>query len=126
MTGSEYRTKVEEYARILIDAERMGERAEIILNSELAYDVARELRDIYEKPFDEEVLFEEILHDDDNGILGIAVNIYSDGEVKYFFQDVLSTLGETLEDDTDIVYIEKKYFDEIEKDKINCYEFVEL
>ena len=35
-------------------------------------------------------------------------------------------LGETLEDDTDIVYIEKKYFDEIEKDKINCYEFVEL
>jgi len=56
---------------------------------------------------------------EENDILAIAKNIYEDGEIEYFIEKVFSKDGETLEDDSDIVFIDSDLADCIDIKKFS-------
>nr|DAH73540.1 MAG TPA: hypothetical protein [Caudoviricetes sp.] len=120
-----YMDKVLGYSQAFMVAESMGEDISFILNAELAYDVAKELREMRGRYFvnDDEDSFEKLLAR--HKVLCVE-NICYDGGTDYVLQPVFNEYGETIPDEPNIVYIESKILDNIDKTKINCYEFIEL
>lgn len=109
---NDYKEKVDRLVGLLLDCEETEMNCELILDSELAYDVAKELYYELDKYFliEEIDQFEKDLKDND--ILGVALLIHSDGEVEYFLQPVMDDEGETYGDDlTDVVYIQDNLMD---------------
>lgn len=100
----------------------------IILNSETdvsfignAYEVAdvvielmREGLQFTETDFN---LVEEMR--EDNDILSIAKNVYDDGEVEYFIQEVFGYDGSTLQDDLSTIFIDDDLVDCIDLNAFN-------
>lgn len=109
---NDYKEKVDRLVGLLLDCEELEMNCELILDSETAYDVAKELYYELDKYFliEEIDQFEKDLKDND--ILGVALLIHSDGEVEYFLQPVMDDEGETYGDDlTDVVYIQDNLMD---------------
>ena len=73
---STYINKVNEIVGLLLEAEEQEVNLEVILDSDLAYDVAKELQYTFGKKFcmDSEDDFEIDLSEND--ILGVAVSVY--------------------------------------------------
>ena len=113
-----YKEKVDRLVGLLLNCEESERNCELILDSELAYDVAKELYYKLDKYFaiEEKDQFEKVLKEND--ILGVAVSIYSNGEVLYFLQPIMNSNGETYEDeDTKILFIQDELVDCVELDK---------
>lgn len=118
---NEYKLKIDKYVGLLLQCEENEISTQLILDADLSFDIAVELQDELGKDFytesDEE--FEILLNEND--ILGIAVNVYEDGEVEYFLQKVISKDGITYGDDSsDIVFIQSNLIDCLELDCFNC------
>lgn len=123
---NEYKLKVDKYIGLLLQCEENEISTQLILDADLSFDIAVELQDELGKDFytesDDE--FEILLNE--NSILGIAVNVYEDGEVEYFLQKVINKDGITYGDDSsDIVFIQSDLIDCLELNCFNC-DVVEL
>lgn len=101
----EYVEKINKLANILMKLEKQGISVQAILDAELAYDLAVELRDKFNKPFLIEYDDQFEIDLKENDILGVAVSVYEDGEVEYFLQPVLADNGETLRDESNEVIL---------------------
>lgn len=113
-----YVEKINKLAEILMELEEDGTSGQVILDAELAYDLAIELRDKFDKPFLIEYDDQFEIDLKENDILGVAVNVYDDGEVEYFLQPVLSEEGETWKDEaSEVILIQDDLMDCIEVDK---------
>lgn len=115
-----YKEKVDKLVGHLLKSEEKGIDCQLVLDSELAYDVAKELLYKFDKPFviEEEDEFEKDLKEND--ILGVALSVYKDGEIMYFLQPVMTDEGETYEDEiTEILYIQDDLLD-----CVDIYQFV--
>lgn len=118
---STYINKVNEIVGLLLEAEEQEVNLEVILDSDLAYDVAKELQYTFGKKFcmDSEDDFEIDLSEND--ILGVAVSVYEDGEVEYFLQPVMNDNGETYGDEaSDIVFVQDEIVDCLDLDAFDC------
>jgi hypothetical protein len=107
-----YKDKVDKIVGLLLENEELETNCQVILDSELAYDVAKELYYKLDKPFliEEEDQFEKDLKEND--ILGVAVSIYEDGETLYFLQPIMNDEGETYEDEVnEALYIQDDLLD---------------
>lgn len=118
---STYTNKVNEIVGLLLEAEEQEVNLQVILDSDLAYDVAKELQYTLGKEFcmDSEDDFEIDLNEND--ILGVAVSVYEDGEVEYFLQPVMNDDGETYGDEvSDIVFVQDEIVDCLDLDEFHC------
>lgn len=116
-----YKEKVIEIVGLLLEAEEQEVNLQVILDSDLAYDVAKELQYTLGKEFymDSEDDFEIDLNEND--ILGVAVSVYEDGEVEYFLQPVMNEDGETYGDEvSDIVFVQDEIVDCLDLDEFRC------
>ena len=107
-----YKERVDKLVGLLLKCEELEQNCEVILDSELAYDVAKELYYKLDKYFliEEQDQFEKDLKDND--ILGVALLIHSDGMVEYFLQPVMNDEGDTYEAElTDVLYIQDNLMD---------------
>jgi hypothetical protein len=107
-----YKERVDKLVGLLLRCEELEQNCEVILDSELAYDVAKELYYKLDKYFliEEQDQFEKDLKEND--ILGVALLIHSDGMVEYFLQPVMNDEGDTYEDQlTDVLYIQDDLID---------------
>lgn len=109
-----YIEKVNAYADTVKEAIKSEVSIQVILNSELAYDVAKELYydTKYKHRFEDykEDMFDELLSEND--ILSICVLCSMDGRVKLFLQSVIDDEGDTLSDDiSEFIFIEDELYD---------------
>lgn len=108
----------------------------IILNSETdvsfigdAYEVAdvviELMRDGFEFIETDFNLVEEMR--EENDILSIAKNVYDDGEVEYFIQEVFADDGSTLQDDLSTIFMDSDLIDCVDLNAFNgeiiCVEY---
>jgi hypothetical protein len=113
-----YKEKVDKIVDILLENEGLQRNCEVILDSELAFDVAKELYYKQDKYFliDEEDQFEKTLKEND--ILGVALLIHNDGQVEYFLQKIMNSEGETYEDEIfEVLYIQDDLLDCVDIDE---------
>jgi hypothetical protein len=111
-----YKEKVDTFVSIVKEAINDKISIQIILNSELAYDVTKELYYEDKEKFEDytEDMFDELLSE--NGILSVCVLCSSDGSIKLFLEEVFDTKGNTLYDDvSDFIFIEDELYDCIDK-----------
>jgi hypothetical protein len=116
-----YKEKIDKIVDILLENEGLQRNCEVILDSELAFDVAKELYYKKDKYFllEEEDQFEKTLKEND--ILGVALLMHNDGQVEYFLQRIMNNEGETYEDEiSQSLYIQDDLLDcvELEEFKI--------
>ena len=112
-----YKEKVDTFVSIIKEAINNKISIQIILNSEVAYDVAKELYYENKERFEDytEDMFDELLSK--NGILSVCVLCSSDGDIKLFLEEVFDTKGNTLYDDvSDFIFIEDELYDCINKE----------
>lgn len=107
-----YKDKVDKIVGLLLENEEFETNCEVILDSELAYDVAKELYYKLDKYFliEEKDQFEKDLKEND--ILGVALLVHGDGQAEYFLQRIMSDEGETYPDEiTQVLYIQDDLLD---------------
>jgi hypothetical protein len=92
------------------------ESISFILNAQLATEIAKELLE-YGIEFTECDDFYELITQND--ILSIAKNVYDDGQEDYFFENVLAENGQTLWNESDVVYIESDLLDIIDESRLS-------
>lgn len=119
----DYKEKVNAYTDTVKEAIKSEISIQVILNSELAYDVAKELYydDKYKHRFEEytEDMFDELLAEND--ILSVCVLNSSDGKVRLFLQEVFDVEGNTMEDeDSDFILIEENLLDCVDIKAFEC------
>lgn len=117
-----YKKLIDRFVDIFDSAEEYGVNTEIVVDSDLAYDVAKEL-EFLGKPFfiETEDQFERDLYD--NEILGVTMCKFKDNEIEYFLQPVLDKRGvNTLTDEvTHTLIIQEDLMD-----IVDCERFTEL
>ena len=118
-----YEETVDRLVGLLLSAEENYESIELILDSDLAYDVAIILQDELDKDF----FYESYENDFDyllknNDILGIIIARYG-GKLIYFLEEV-NYNGITLESDMDTYYIQDYLLDSINLDRLHGDKYI--
>jgi hypothetical protein len=119
----EYSERVYRLTGLLLDAEENYESIELILDADLAYDVAVTLQDELGKDFfneSEEDDFDYLLKNHD--ILGITVARY-DNKITYFLEEV-NYNGLTLESEMDSYYIQDYLLDCLDLDRLHGDKYI--
>jgi hypothetical protein len=113
----EYKDKIGSLVGLLIQAEEKNERIELILDSDMAYDVAIELQDELGKRFYYECEtddFDYLLEHED--ILSIATSRDEEG-ILYFLSE--TKYGDiTLESEADAFFIHENVVDKLDTDRL--------
>lgn len=110
----DYKERVKAYTDTVKEAIKSEVSIQVILNSELAYDVTKEL--YYDNKYRHmfkyytEDMFDKLLAEYD--ILSVCIFSSSDGSIKLFLQEVFNTKGDTLPDsDSEFIFIEDELYD---------------
>lgn len=116
-----YKEKIDTFVKVVKEAIEEKTSMQLILNSELAYDIAKELYYENKDRFEDytEDMFDELLSE--NGILSVCVLHSSDGRTKLFLQLVFDNEGDTLVDDySDCILIADELYDCIDINAFEC------
>ena len=109
-----YKEKVDILTEILLEAEENHESVELILDADLAFDVAVTLQDELGKRFCEEDEFDYLLEHSD--ILSLAITRDEFGTL-YFLSEAIYE-GITLESEADTFYIHENVYDKLDTDRL--------
>jgi hypothetical protein len=116
-----YKQRIDTYTGVILKAIECEQSIQLILDSSIAYDVAKELYYMNKSKFEyyTEDMFDELLAEND--ILSVCVLNSSDGKVRLFLQEVFDVEGNTMEDeDSDFILIEENLLDCVDIKAFEC------
>lgn len=108
---------IDKLVGLFLQAEEMEESIEVIIDSEIAYEIATKLYDELDKNFEteEDNEFENLLIEED--ILGVSMYMLN-GESVYFLEPVFNDKGITLYGESDKYFIHEDVIDIIDTDRL--------
>ena len=102
--------------KLFLEAEKERREISVILDSEIAYELACELKDEYDRKFNEECYpCEDLLQED---ILSVSMYYDSDEGYVYFIENTLADNGDTLISESNSIYIQDELLDCLELEKL--------
>ena len=119
----EYIDKVKFFVGMFLCDMEEKTSSKVILDSDLAYDIAMELHCDLGIDFEycTEDIFAELLSK--NEILSVSMICSNDGRVKFYLESIFNKIGETLIDDySDVIWIQDDLVDCINMEKFNTDE----
>lgn len=121
----EYIDKVKFFVGMFLCNMEEKTSSKVILDSDLAYDIAMELHCDLGIDFEycTEDIFAELLSK--NEILSVSMICSNDGRVKFYLESIFNKIGETMIDDySDVIWIQDDLVDCINMDKFNTDEIL--
>jgi len=112
-----YKEKIDKIIGIILNSVENELSSNLILDSEIAYDIAKELLYKFDANFEyqDSNIFDELL--EENDILSLFTTCSEDGKVRHFLGTIFDNDGMTYPDeDSDIIYIQDSLYDCIDTD----------